>query len=294
MATIHFDDNEDLIDIRKDNVFKAVFTKETPESQGALSQLVSAIIGHPLTVVAVVANEPAADNVWDRQIRFDINGKSDDGRRVDIEITLSPDYFEPLRLEFYVGRLFTSQNIQGAEKDYGDLKEAYQIAFLDKRELFADKEFLHSFEYYDPKRKVSLGGKCRIITVELAKLEPIVAKAAKDMTAPEHWAVYFAFLADTSKRQKINEIIQLEGGINMASQVLIRISRDEVERARLESEYKYAVDLQSKVVHAKREGRKEGRQEERQVVAKTLKAMGDPIDKIARATGLSPNEIAGL
>ncbi|GHU53801.1 hypothetical protein FACS1894200_14280 [Spirochaetia bacterium] len=130
METIHFDDTEDLIDIRKDNVFKAVFTKETPESQGALSQLVSAIIGQPLTVVAVVANEPAVDSVWDRQIRFDVNCRADDGRRVDVEMTLSPDYFEPLRLEFYAGRLFTSQNIQGAEKDYGDLKEAYQIVTI--------------------------------------------------------------------------------------------------------------------------------------------------------------------
>ena len=29
---IRLDDNEDLVDIRKDNVFKAVFTKDTPES----------------------------------------------------------------------------------------------------------------------------------------------------------------------------------------------------------------------------------------------------------------------
>jgi hypothetical protein len=35
------------------------------------------------------------------------------------------------------------------------------------------------------------------------------------------------------------------------------ISKDEVERARLLSEYKYIVDTQSKVVQAKREGRVE-------------------------------------
>jgi hypothetical protein len=39
------------------------------------------------------------------------------------------------------------------------------------------------------------------------------------------------------------------------------ISKDEVERARLMSEYKYAVDTQSKVVHAKREGKREGQNE---------------------------------
>ena len=45
MMKIRFDDDDDLIDIRFDNVFKAVFTKETPASRGALSRLVSALIG---------------------------------------------------------------------------------------------------------------------------------------------------------------------------------------------------------------------------------------------------------
>jgi len=35
------------------------------------------------------------------------------------------------------------------------------------------------------------------------------------------------------------------------------ISKDEHERARLESEYKYQVDMQSKLVTAKREGKLE-------------------------------------
>jgi hypothetical protein len=43
----------------------------------------------------------------------------------------------------------------------------------------------------------------------------------------------------------------------MAGEVLLRISKDEAERARLMSEYKYVVDTQSKVVQAKREGRQE-------------------------------------
>jgi predicted transposase/invertase (TIGR01784 family) len=65
---------------------------------------------------------------------------------------------------------------------------------------------------------------------------------------------------------------------------------DETERARLMSEYKYVADTQSKVVQARREGKREGRQE----TAKALKALGDPVEKIARVTGLSPDEIASL
>ena len=76
----------------------------------------------------------------------------------------------------------------------------------------------------------------------------------------------------------------------MASEVLITISKDEIERARLMSEYKYAVDLQSKIVHAKREAKREGKLE----TAKNLKGMGIPDDKIAHATGFSLDEIGRL
>jgi predicted transposase/invertase (TIGR01784 family) len=257
LAKICFNDSDDLIDIRLDNVFKAVFTKNTPESQGALSNLLSAIIGRALSVTTITANEPPIDNLRDRQIRFDINCKAENGELVNVEMSLNPDNFEPLRLEFYAGKLFTGQDIRGADKDYNDLKQTYQIAFLVKERFFPDEEFFHAFEYYDPKRKVSLGGRSRIITLELSKLEPVVAKPSEAMTSSEHWAVFFGYLTDKTKRQKINEIVELEEGISMASQVLMTISKDEVERARLESEYKYVVDTQSKVVHAKREGQNE-------------------------------------
>ena len=44
----------------------------------------------------------------------------------------------------------------------------------------------------------------------------------------------------------------------MASEVLINISKDEIERARLMSELKYELDTQSKLTYAKQEGINEG------------------------------------
>jgi hypothetical protein len=55
----------------------------------------------------------------------------------------------------------------------------------------------------------------------------------------------------------INEILEQEEGIAMASEVLMSISRDEAERARLMSEFKYQMDTQSKIGYARREGREE-------------------------------------
>jgi hypothetical protein len=89
LAKIHFDDTDDLIDICYDNVFKAVFTRDTPQSQGALSKLLSALVGRELTVTGIVANEPPIDNIRDRQIRFDINCRLEDGELANVEMSLN-------------------------------------------------------------------------------------------------------------------------------------------------------------------------------------------------------------
>jgi predicted transposase/invertase (TIGR01784 family) len=255
---------EDIIDICMDNVFKAVFTKDSPASKAALSGLVSAIVGRELSIITIVANEPPPESLRDRQVRFDINCKTDNDELVNVEMSLNPDPFEPVRLEFHAAKLFTGQDIRGTEKTYNDLNRAYQIAILVSHKFFPDGDFFHSFEYYDPERRVSLQGRTRILTLELSKLEEVARKQAGEMSSSERWAVFFKYLRDTGMRGKINEILELEEGIAMASEVLLEISRDEAERARLNSEYKYQLDMQSKLVHAKREARQEGRQEGRQ------------------------------
>jgi hypothetical protein len=130
------EETDDLIDICLDNVFKAVFTKPTPASQGALSNLVSALVGRELSVIGITANEPPVDNLRDRQIRFDINCRTEDGGLVNVEMSLNPDPYEPIRLEYYAGKLFTGQDIRGIDKSFDDLRPAYQIAILVKERFF--------------------------------------------------------------------------------------------------------------------------------------------------------------
>jgi len=256
-----FDDSEELLDICWDNVFKAVFTKESHESRKALSRLVSAVIGRDLEALEIKANEPPPESLRHRQIRFDINCKTPDGEQINVEMCLNPDEFEPVRLEYYAARLFGVQDIRGEGRTYSDLKPTYQIAFLVNRTFFPDGDFFHSFEYYDPIRQVSLGGRTRIHTLELGKLDEVSRKPVDEMSYQELWAVFFRYLNDPGMRGKINQIARREEGIKMAGTVLLGISRNEAERARLESEYKAEVDLQSKLGGAERKGRLEGRQE---------------------------------
>ncbi|MDR0684017.1 MAG: Rpn family recombination-promoting nuclease/putative transposase [Spirochaetaceae bacterium] len=116
MNTIYLDETDDPVNICYDNVFKAVFTRGTPESQAALSGLVSAITGRSLSVLSITANEPPVYNIRDRQIRFDIPCKAVNGELVNIEMSLNPDTFELVRLEKYSCGRALREILEFAEK----------------------------------------------------------------------------------------------------------------------------------------------------------------------------------
>ena len=242
----------------------------------------------------------------DRSIRFDISCKTESGELVNIEMSLRPASCELTRLEYYATRLFNRQDIHGVEKNYANLKDTYQIAILANGRFFEDGELVHRFQYYDPLHSVSLGGKSRIIIVELIKAENIIEKPLEEIAAPEAWAAFFQYLTNRKKREKINKILEREAGIAMAGEVLIEITQEDIEWARQLSEEKYILDTKMMIYDAKQEARQEGlqegrkeglqegRKEGRKEVAKNLKANGVAIDIIAHSTGLLPDEIAKL
>jgi hypothetical protein len=157
-------------------------------------------------------------------------------------------------MEYYSCKLFTSQELRGKDKRYKDLRQTYQISFLVNHSPYNDDALIHQFEYYDKAHETRLGGRTTIITVELAKVEKFAQKAVSEMSAAESWAVYLRYNADETKRELLEAIAEKNKGVAMAQEVFLSVSRDEKERARLLSEYKFAVDLQSRVLTARDEG----------------------------------------
>ena len=51
----------------------------------------------------------------------------------------------------------------------------------------------------------------------------MVEKPAAAMTAAELWAVYFRYLQEANKSQKINEILEYEEGIAMVSDIMYTV-----------------------------------------------------------------------
>jgi hypothetical protein len=117
-----FGDGARVLDIRYDPVFKAVFTRDTSESRCALSRLVSAHIGKNVSVETITANEPPADDLRQRYLRFDVACKTEKGEPVNVEMSFNPKASEPVRLEYHAARLFTGQEKKKKTKYYDDLK----------------------------------------------------------------------------------------------------------------------------------------------------------------------------
>ncbi|MDR2575495.1 MAG: Rpn family recombination-promoting nuclease/putative transposase [Treponema sp.] len=280
-----------ILDIRYDPVFKGVFTRDTAKSRGALSGLISALIGRTVTVETIIANEPPVDDLRQRYLRFDVACKTGKGELVNIEMAFNPKASEPVRLEYHVARLFLWQDIHGKTKNYSDLKETYQIAILAKEKFFPDENFAHNFLYHDPNTNISLGGRTQIITVELVKTEPVADKPVEKMTNAELWAVFFQYLTDEEKRGKITEIINREEGIAMAVETLVNITQDEIEYERMTNLIKSQLDYQSGMVDAERKGRAEGHTEKALEIARNMKEMGFSPEQIQAATGLTAEEI---
>jgi predicted transposase/invertase (TIGR01784 family) len=297
-----FGDGQRILDIRYDPVFKGVFTRDTAKSRGALSDLISALIGRTVTVETIIANEPPVDDTRQRYLRFDVACKTGKGEPINVEMAFNPKAHEPVRLEYHAARLFLRQDIHGQDKTYCDLKPTYQIAILAKEKFFHDENFAHNFQYYDPDNNVSLGGRTRIITVELVKTEPVVGKPVEEMTNAELWAVFFQYLTDEEKRDKIIEIINREEGIAMAVETLVTITQDEIEYERMSNLIKSQLDYQSGMVDARRKGLSEGftkgiNQGINQAsleIARKMKEMGDSIEKIQAVTSLPAESIEQL
>jgi hypothetical protein len=130
-------------------------------------------------------------------------------------MTLWPTETEPLRIEYYLSRLFVSQDISGTNKDFGDLKRSYQIRILGNN-LYDDSHAVHHFEYYDAERKTSLGGRMGIVTLELNKLEHLAEKPPEELSGQERWGLFLRYAAEPGWLGLVNSLLESEEGIAMA------------------------------------------------------------------------------
>jgi hypothetical protein len=135
----------------------------------------------------------------------------------------------------------------------------------------------------------------------MSKLEYTLNKRVEELTGIEMWGLFFGYAQDPRYREIINNIIRTKEEVGMATELLLEVSQDAEERARIRSRKKFLMDQTSNLLTAEKRGRLAGMEEGRLAgmeegrlagmakgeelgAAKVLELLGQgvPIDEIKR------------
>jgi len=295
----------DILPPSDDHIFKTLLTH--PDAKRVLMSVVSTTIDRKVTDVEVRNNELPAMSVDDKNERLDVNCIVDGGDQVDVEMQCS-QVEEDTRDNhrsfinksiFYLTDLHSSQKSKGLK--YRDFVRTYQVTFCGYT-VFPD---LSDFVTRASLRRDTGGqisDQINMVIVEMNKLESRLTVPVKNMSWLESWSIFFNFADNPAHRDLINNIINEKEEINMASELLMQISQDDRERARLRSRRMAETDRISNLLTARDNGIAEGiaigeargEAKSRMEIALSMKSNGMSVEIIAQLTKLPVREIERL
>jgi len=290
----------DILPPSDDHIFKTLLT--SPGTECVVADVVSAATNHNIVKAQVLNNElPVTDNN-EKNERLDVNctviDKSGQKRQINVEMQGSRmaehaggNMNFKTKYAYYGMDLFIKQESKGVK--YADLMQTYQITFCNYTVFPERTDFVHSAALRFQDGELFCDKLC-IIIVEMSKLGYALNKRAEELTPIEIWGLFFGHAHDPDYREIINRIIETKKEVRMASELLMEISKDEAERARIRSRKKFEMDRMSDLLTFKDEGIGEGVLKERREIVNHMHREGFDVKTIAKATRLSEQEVNNI
>lgn len=288
--TLGIDIDGDLFDPRLDYVTKRIFTAETPESKQALISFLNAALCLPkrqrIIDLSVISPVIPVDNKKKKKPIFDIRVRFANGEQAIIEMEFYKKDDFKRRSQFIISRAYSSQDISG--KSFAELKKCYLICIMNYSVFEDDTEYYRNIMFRD-EHGTPLTDDENIIFLELSKIDHLIEKPVDALTDIEMWMIFFRFATDKNKRELINKILIKEEGINMAVQILEKMSLSEEERAYYEAELIQGLDERTTQRALENERKSVARE-----IARNFKLNSVPLTTIAKSTGLPLEEVQSL
>jgi predicted transposase/invertase (TIGR01784 family) len=284
----------ELLPPSEDGVFKTLLTH--PDAKPVLRDIISSILEIPVMEVEVKNTELPISDIGEKRERLDVNCTIDGGLQADVEMQTEPMQGDSTagghanlkgRAIYYLCDLHASQ--EGWGLGYNKLMRSYQITFCGYTVFPRREKFISRFSFRDEKGEELLDT-VGIAFIELSKLGAAMEKPVEEMTSAEMWGIFFGHGNEPEYRGLLNKMISAKGEIKMASELLMNISKDEIERAHYRSRKMFRMDME----HDRAVNRAEGRIEKSQEIARNLLRMGVSADTVENATGLTRAEIEKL
>jgi predicted transposase/invertase (TIGR01784 family) len=255
--------------------------------------------------LAIVNTELPLESRDDKLGILDVRAKTQEGKIINIEIQIvkSTAFFE--RITFYKSKLIASQIGRGDW--YDRIKKTICIVITDFNliENSAPERYHHVYRLHDPADGTYFGDVEEVHVFELTRLPAI-----PDGTSVWEWVLFIK----AREEKELKMVKERNADIGRAVDELYRVSgNDEVrqlyelrerawmdEQARLDYSLKEGLrqgmqqGMRQGLLQGRQEGRQEGKLEGLFETAGALKKMGLSDEQIALATGLPPEQIAGL
>lgn len=274
-----------------DFIFGKTFGEKGDEEQ--LLSLLNAILAKTkhkkLVRIEIVEHRTfTAEVVGDKTSIFDIRAAAEDGTRINIEVQLRDYGNMDRRSLFYWSREFASGLDRG--DDYSRLANVIAINIVNFEAVHVDDFHTVFHLWEDTHRDCLLTDALEIHFIDVRKFNALPEKNIKN--DPLHrWLTFFD---QNISEDLLKELMNMDAAINKANEKLTFLANDK-EVLRLYHMREMAqIDYNSGIKKAKDEGKLEGKIEGKIEIAQNLLKMNMPHDQIAKATGLTLEEINGL
>lgn len=295
------------MDLKIDFAFKQLFGTEGNEP--ILRALLNAILKLPdeqqIDSLTIMNSELFREHEEGKKSVLDIYAKTEKGEFINIEIQVADKYDMKKRTLYYWSRIYGAQLKKN--ESYAEMKKTITINILDF-DLLPETERYHStFRLYEDEEKFLLTDMLEVHFVEMRKLLRLWEKQAINLqkNEKERWLLMLEADDRDDIRRELEAIAMKDPVMKQAFAQWEDLSRDEKTWIEYETRKKAIHDEQSAVKEAEirqqrareeglAQGRTEGERQKVTEVAKNLLAMDITVEVVAKATGLSMEEIDKL
>ena len=283
-------EDELQITLTNDYAFKRFLGSE--ENKPILQDLLQCILGlssDEITGLELMDKELTKEELSDKSGILDVKLKLANGTVIDIEIQASWNASFVKRTLFYWAKMYTADFKAG--ESYDNLHKCITINII--ADGFRLNDAVHSEYLLQEKRAHTL----LTDVLEVHFLDLQAAKRATEENSAENKQVplinWLRFIGTSDKEERAM-IAKTSPILKMLNEQIDILSLSPVERKLYESRMKLKSDIATISEDQFKAGLQEGKLEGKLETARVLKQLGDSVQKIMQATGLSQEEVEAL
>ena len=242
-----------ILDPKVDFIFKQIFGQDNPTCRRLLLSLLNAILERKgsETIKTIEYVNPYLDREYsdDKQSILDIRVKTNRNKEIDIEMQVASAPYYVKRSLWYWASIYEKQLEKN--QSYGTLNKCIVVNLINfNLEILKDCTDYHNvFEVKERFTNRKLTDDLEIHYVEMKKLSD---ENVESLDTLDKWTIFFN---DANERRKapIIEKLRMEmEEIDMAAEILERVSNDDRARAKYDSRLRWILDKNTVLYEADR------------------------------------------